>query len=77
VTDLTRTIRRKVTTLRGQPLVVALTPEGIWLREPRKRLAYLLPYGTAWQKAAELYGMAEKRRKKDARMLRKARRATP
>ena len=74
MTDLTRTVKRKVSTLRGQPLVILLTPEGIWLREPRKRLAYCLPYSVAWKKAAELYGLKEKRRKADER---KARRIVP
>ena len=43
MTELTRVVRRKVATVRGQPLVIALSPDGIWLREPRRRTAYLLP----------------------------------
>jgi hypothetical protein len=54
MTELSKIVRRKVATLDGRPLVVALTPEGITLRAPRGRDAYLLPYGTAMQWAAEL-----------------------
>lgn len=54
MTELSRVVRRKVTTLDGRPLVVMLTPEGIALREPRARAVLLLPYGTAHQWAAEL-----------------------
>lgn len=54
MTTLHKTVRRKVTTLDGRQMVVLLTPEGIALREPRSRTAFLLPYGTAYQWAAEL-----------------------
>lgn len=72
MTDLTRPVRRKVVTARSQPLVVALTPEGIWLREPRRRTAYLMPYGVAFQQAVLLHVAAEKRRKAAERKARKA-----
>ncbi len=42
MTNLNRPVKRKVTTARLQPLVVTLAPEGIWLREPRRRVAYLI-----------------------------------
>lgn len=67
MTDLTRPVRRKVVSQRGQPIVVALTPEGIWLREPRRRTAYLLPYGVAFQYAVRLHVEAERRAKVAAR----------
>ena len=67
MTDLTKTVRRKVATMRGQPLVIALTFEGIWLREPRKRTAYLLPYGHAFLTAARLHADCERHRKAKAR----------
>lgn len=67
MTDLTRPVRRKVTTARLQPLVVALTPEGIWLREPRRRTAYLMPYGVAFQQAVRMHVEAERRTKAAAR----------
>lgn len=54
MTELSKVVRRKVTALDGMPLVVLLTPEGIALRAPRSRTAFLLPYGTAYQWAAEL-----------------------
>lgn len=54
MTELSRTVRRKVRTARGETLVIALAPEGIWLREPRRRSAFLLPYGVAYVAAARL-----------------------
>jgi hypothetical protein len=71
MTNLTKTVRRKVQTARGEALVVALAPEGIWLREPRKRIAYLLPYGVAFIRAADLYAQAERRRKVAERKARR------
>lgn len=62
-----RTVRRKVVSSRGEPLVVALTPEGIWLREPRRRKAYLLPYRMAFQRAVALSVDTDRREKKAAR----------
>ena len=67
MTDLNKPVRRKVTSARGQPLVVALTPEGIWLREPRRRTAYLMPYGVAFQQAVRMHVEAERRAKAAAR----------
>ena len=68
MTDLTRPVRRKVMTAKGhQPLVVVLAPEGIWLREPRRRVAYLMPYGVAHQQAIRMHKDAEARAKKAAR----------
>lgn len=71
MTELTRPVKRKVITQRHQPLVVTLAPEGIWLREPRRRLAYLLPYGSAFTQAVRLYVDAERARKKAARAAKK------
>ena len=65
-------VKRKVSTARGEPLVVALAPEGIWLREPRRRTAYLLPYGAAFQRAVTLAVDAARREKQAARKARKA-----
>ena len=72
MTDLTKTVRRKVQTTRGQPIVVALTPEGIWLREPRRRTAYLMPYGVAFQQAVRMHIDAERRVKVAARKAKRA-----
>lgn len=71
MTELTRPVKRKVFTQRHQPLVVTLTPEGLWLREPRRRQGYLMPYGTAFQMAARFYADAERARKKAARLAKK------
>lgn len=62
MTTLTRPVRRKVTTLQREPLVVTLLPEGIQLREPRRRTGYLLPYGTAFVHAARLHVDAQRTR---------------
>ena len=67
MTDLNKPVKRKVVTARHQPLVVALTPEGIWLREPRRRTAYLMPYGVAFQQAVRMHVEAERRAKQAAR----------
>lgn len=75
MTDLTRVVRRKVSTTRGEPLVIALSPDGIWLREPRRRTAYLLPYGVAFLQAVRLHVEAERRAKAAARKARKAAKA--
>lgn len=74
MTTLNRPVRRKVSTTRGEPLVVALTAEGIWLREPRRRTAYLLPYGAAFQRAVHLKVDADRREKAAAKKARRARR---
>ena len=71
MTELTRAVRRGVLTTRGQSLVVVLAPEGIWVREKRRRTSYLLPYGIAWQHAAELYARAERKRKAEERKTRR------
>jgi len=61
MTDLTRPVVRKVTTLRGETLVVALTPEGLLLREPRRRSGFLMPYGVAFQQAVRMHLEADRR----------------
>lgn len=66
--ELTRRVRRKVVTTKGEPLVVALTPEGIWLREPRRRTAFLLPYSVAFDRAARM-AADEIRRERQAKRL--------
>lgn len=72
MTDLTRPVRRKVVTHRLEQLVVELTAEGIYLREPRRRTKFLLPYGVAFQQAARLFVEAERRAKAAARKARRA-----
>lgn len=70
-TKLTRPVRRAVVTELRTPLVVALDSDGIWIREPRRRIAYHLPYGVAYLQAARLYVAAEQRRKAAERKARK------
>jgi hypothetical protein len=72
VTDLTRPVVRKVTTLRGETLVVTLTPEGLLLREPRRRSGFLLPYGVAFMQAVRIQVDAERREKAAKRKTKRA-----
>ena len=72
MTTLSRPVRRKVTTLRGEELVVVLTAEGIQLRQPRRRNAFLLPYGVAFIHAVQIQVDAERRAKAAARKAKKS-----
>ena len=71
MTDLTRPVVRKVTTLRGETLVVALTPEGLLLREPRRRSGFLMPYGVAFQQAVRMHLEADRLAKAAAKKARR------
>ena len=55
---------------RGRAIVVTLTPEGLYLREKGRRLAYLYPYAAAFARAAQLHADAERRRKQAERKAR-------
>lgn len=55
LTRLTRAVRREVGSVNHGPLVVMLTEEGIYLRQKARRTKYLLPYGRAYQNAAQLF----------------------
>lgn len=68
-------VRREVATQRGQALIVTLTPEGIVIREKRRRRGFLLPYGAALQRAALLAAEAERRAKLEARRQQRLARA--
>jgi len=70
-----RRVKRQVTTARGEPLVLLLSPEGIWLREPRRRTAFLLPYGAAFQRAVQLQVDADRAAKRASRKARRQGRA--
>lgn len=72
MTTLTKPVRRKVATVRGEELVVTLLLEGIQIREPRRRKAYLLPYGYAFLQAVRLQVDADRRAKAAARKARRA-----
>ena len=63
------TVRRAVTTQRGQTLVVTLAPEGAWIREKGRRTAYLMPYGVAYQQAARMAVDLTRRTKKAKRRI--------
>jgi hypothetical protein len=65
-------VARRVTSGRSGELVVTLAPEGIYLREPRRRTAYLLPYGVAFTRAAMLAADAVRREKLAARKAKRA-----
>lgn len=73
MTTLTRPVRRKISTARGEPLMVELSPEGIYFREPRRRKSFLLPYGDAFMRAVRIQVEAELKEKKLERKLRRAR----
>lgn len=64
-------VARRVSAGRSGELAVTLTPEGIYLRESRRRIAYLLPYGVAFQRAAMLFASAERERKAKERKARR------
>lgn len=72
MTVLSRPVERVVATLRGEQLVVRLTPEGITFRYPRQRRssALLIPYGVAFVKAAFLAAAARQAAKKVKRVKR-------
>ncbi len=63
MTDLTKPVRRRIRTVSGDVLNVALLPEGIEFREPRRRKSFLIPYGEAFVRAARLSVEAELRDK--------------
>jgi hypothetical protein len=68
-TVLTKPVARETphwvrTPKRMRPLVVTLSREGILVRAKGTRKSYVLPYGTAWVKAAELEADLRRREKK-------------
>ncbi len=67
-----RNVKRRVYTAQRTPLVVVLAPEGIWLREPKRRTAYLLGYGSAFMTAVRQHVDSEKRRKAAEKKARRA-----
>ena len=76
MTDITesRPVRRKVYTTSGQALVVTMTPEGIYFREPRARTRYLLPFGHGHLQAVRLEVDRQRREKAEERKARRRRR---
>lgn len=56
MTPLTRPVRRTVRGRDGEPLVVMLTEEGVYVRPPRQRVEYPpIPYGALLLMAARAY----------------------
>lgn len=72
-TRISKPVRRVVPTLRHGPLVVTIAEEGIYYREPRRRKAFLIPHGVAFQRAVDLDIQRERAEKKAARTTRRAR----
>lgn len=67
MTDLNKPVTRRITTARGETLIVTMRPEGFVIREPRRRAGFLLPYGVGFQMAVRLHVDAERREKARAR----------
>ena len=70
----TRDIVRMVVTSGRKTLVVKLTAEGVWVKEPGQRWssALLCPWGVVHVRAAWLAAEAKKRARVEARKARKA-----
>lgn len=51
----TKVRRETDDTHRGRPIIVALSSEGLHLREKGRRTVYVLPYRVAFDKAARLH----------------------
>lgn len=66
-TELNRKVKRRVYTRRGEPLVVTLTAEGVYLREAGRRTAFLVEYGFAYQIGAKMAAEAARAQRKAAR----------
>ena len=72
MTALTRTLHRKVQGHDGSDYVVSLAAEGIYLRRPRRRTKYLLPYSHAFLRAAYLEADRQRREKQAKKAATKA-----
>jgi hypothetical protein len=66
-----RKLKRTVFTLRNQVLTVELEQHGIRLREKGRKTSYLLPYGHAFLRAADLHARELRREKALQRKLRR------
>lgn len=65
-------VRREVTDVRGNALVVMIVPEGLLIREKGRRTNFLLPHGAAYIHAVKLHVANERRVKLAARKARRA-----
>lgn len=64
MTKLGRPVRREVESRTYGPLIIALTAEGLYLREKGRRTSYLMPYGLAYQISVEAEVRARKRQRR-------------
>lgn len=64
-------VKREVPSRGHGRLIVTLAPEGVWIREKGRRIAYLASYGAIYQRAVLEHVVAEKKAKKAARLARK------
>lgn len=61
MTRITKRVRRETDeTFDGRPIIVALSSEGIILKEKGRRTEYLLPYRRAFMQAAQLHADAQR-----------------
>lgn len=60
-------VKREVPSRGHGRLIVTLAPEGLWIREKGRRIAYLASYGAIYQRAVAEHVAAEKKAKKAAR----------
>lgn len=60
IIQIDRPVRRRVLSTSGKALVATMMPEGIYMREKRKRTAYLVPWGHVFVQGAKL--AADRRR---------------
>lgn len=71
-TPLTRSVTRVVTTARGERLNVTLAPEGIVVREVRRRKALpAVPYGLVFITAAKIAAEAIRVERAKARKIKR------
>lgn len=77
-TQMNREVTRLVPprTARDAPLVVTMSPEGLYFREFGRRKKYLLPFGIGKLVAVRLEVEAEKQRKVAERKARRAAKLT-
>lgn len=64
-------VKRDVPSRGYNRLIVTLTPEGLWIREKGRRIAYLASYGAIYQRAVAEHVASEKKAKKAARIARR------
>lgn len=66
-TRLSRPVRRAVVGAKGEPYVVTLSARGVEIRLPRRRYAYLVPYGNLMLYGARLFADAQPKKRRTKR----------